>query len=445
MKSHKPKKFTFKSYICSIKECISSPDIFKLVPICILVFLFFAFCHKSPSYPKISEFEEMPKISASDAINETAPAESIAETEDLGESEKRCLETALLYKELYVKAEKTVSDYYLNTTVISQNEIDKIEIFLSDKGYPVVNSDSKYPAYLENSDGVYEFWKAVSENNDAQQELITISPSGGLYYALLQYSNGQRHYTGITVAWDENNEPFVSETEHMEVLDWDLTDSGDFYYQIYSSRRPYDDYILVRLKAVNKTLYELTDKYLSPIGYISNNMFVCDWSCKDYGELSFNDLLEFFYKIKNKDYFYAQDYPIVWEPYYHSYIPSSLFESTIMPYFDISLKEFRKRSLYDSENDTYPWQEVCSDNLTFYPTVEPEVVKYRDNGDGTFTLTVHARCDDYKTDCVFAHEVVIRSLNNGGYQYLSNKITYKSNYEMPPNYPRLPEQRNAHH
>ena len=438
MKSHKSKNFTTKSYTCNI---MNLPNIVKLMSVCILIFLLPAFCNKSPSSSKTPEIQEIPEISASDVTSETLSSETPSKTEAMGESEKRILEIALLYKALYVNAEKTISDYYLNTTVISQNQIDKIETLLSDNGYPVMNSDSKYPAYLENSNGVYEFWKSVSDNKDTEQELITISPSGGLYYSLLQYSSGQKYYTGIIVDWDENNEPFVSSKESMEVLDWDLTDNGDFYYQIYSSRRPYDDYILVRLKPINKKLYDLTNKYLSPIGYISNNMFLCDWSYDDYGDLSFNDLLEFFYKIKNNDYFYAQDYPIVWEPYYHSYIPSSLFESTVKPYFDISLKEFRKRSLYDSEKDAYPWQEVCSDNLTFYPTIEPEVVKCRDNGNGTFTLTVNARCDEYKTDCVFTHEVVIRTLKNGGYQYLSNKITYKSDYEMPPNYPRLPPQR----
>lgn len=417
------------------------PNIIILGLVCIFVFLFLALCNKLPSSSETSAIQEMPEISASDVISQMISNEISPEKEDMGKSEKRSLEIALLYKDIYMNAEKTISDYYLNTTVISQKEIDKIETFLSNNGYPVINSDSKYPAYLENSDGVYAFWKFVSENKDTEQELITVLSTGGLYYSLLRYSSGQKYYTGIAVDWDKNNEPFISEEEHMEVLDWDLTDNGDFYYKIYLSRRPYDDYILVRLKPVNKKLYDLTDKYLSPIGYISNNMFVCDWSCDDYGDLSFNDLLEFFYKMKNNDYFYAQDYPIVWEPYYHSYIPSSLFESTVKPYFDISLKEFRKRSLYNSEKDAYPWQEVCSDNLTFYPAIEPEVVKYRDNDNGTFTLTVNARCDEYKTDCVFAHEVVIQTLKNDGYQYLSNKIIYKSDYEMPPNYPRLPPQR----
>ena len=65
----------------------------------------------------------------------------------------------------------------------------------------------------------------------------------------------------------------------------------------------------------------------------------------------------------------------------------------------------------------------------------------KENDDNTITLTVNVRCNDYKTDKLFTHEVVIRELDNGQYQYLSNKITYKSDIELPPDRPRLPEQR----
>ena len=167
-------------------------------------------------------------------------------------------------------------------------------------------------------------------------------------------------------------------------------------------------------------------------------MFVCDWTSDDYGDLAFNDLLEFFYKVKYNAYFNAQDYESIYEPYYHSNIPAELYEKTVFPYFDISLEEFRVRSLYDAEHNTYPWQEICCENVTYYPSVEPEVIRYQDNKDGTFTLTVNALCNDYKTDRLFTHEVIIRPLSDDEYKYLSNHITYRSDFELPPNYPRLP-------
>ncbi len=111
-----------------------------------------------------------------------------------------------------------------------------------------------------------------------------------------------------------------------------------------------DDYNLVRLAPVDKTLYDLNIKYVDPIGYHSNNLFLCDWDSSNYGYMSFNDLLEYFYKMQKNDYLYAKDFPSSRNPYY-CYIPAQLFENTILPYFDISLDDFRVRTLYDSESD----------------------------------------------------------------------------------------------
>lgn len=373
---------------------------------------------------------------------DVTPAGTEDETKAVTKAKERSLEIALLCKEIYAAAEKTIDEYNFNQTVLSREAVDKIENYLSDRGYPVINSDDQYPAYLENSDCVYKFWETVSQNKDAEQALISISLTGELRYTLLYYTDGQKYRAEISVGWDENGGPVILSEAYMEIMDWELTDNGDFYYQIvYPPRANFDDYVLVRLQPVDQTLYDLTEKYLSLIGYLNNNLFVCEWTSADYGNLSFNDLLEFLYQFKHKDCFRPRNYESVREPYFHSNIPADLFEETILPYFDISLQEFRTRSLYNSEKKIYPWQEICCDNVTYYPLVTPEVIKYQENADGTLTLTVNVRCNDYKTNRLFTHEVVIRPLQNGGHQYLSNQITYKSNFEQPPNHPRLPPQR----
>ena len=424
MKFNNIKNFICKSYICNIKNnnCLIS-----LIALIIIIGALLAGCNSSPA--------ETPSGGEN-------TSEAKEETKTVERAKNRSLEIVSLYKDKYINAEKMTSEYYYNQTVISQEAVDEIENLLRDKGYPVMNSDSKYPTYLENAESVYEFWELVSANQNAEQELMTVSVTGEMYYTSLHYTDGKKYRTYIVVGWDENNEPVVTSDSYIEIMDWELINDKEFYYQVvYPPRVPFDDYALVRLAPMDKTLYDLTEKYVAPIGYLSNNMFVSEWNYNDYGHLSFNDLLEFFYRVRNDDFFYEDNFETVREPYFHTYIPAELFEETVLPYFDISLQEFRKRSLYDSEKNVYPWQEVCSENARIYPSVEPEVVKYQENNDGTFTLTINVRCNDYKTDRLFTHEVVIRPLNDGGYQYLSNKITYKSEHELPPNYPRLPPQR----
>ncbi len=425
MKLNNIKNFIQKSYICNIKN---NRHLLSVIALILVIPMLLTGCNSSSPAEIPSGGENT--------------AEAKEETKVVEKAKNRSLEIVSLYKDKYINAEKMTSEYYYNQTVISQEVVDEIENLLRDKGYPVMNSDSKYPTYLENAESVYDFWESVSANKNAEQELMTVSVTGEMYYTSLHYTDGKKYRTYIVVGWDENNEPVVTSDSYIEIMDWELINDKEFYYQVvYPPRVPFDDYALVRLAPMDKTLYDLTEKYIAPIGYLSNNMFVCEWDSNNYGDLSFNDLLEYFYRVKNNELFNMEDYESVREPYYCTYIPKALFENTVKPYFDISLEEFRKLSLYDSGKGVYPWQEVCCENARIYPSVEPEVVKYKENNDGTFTLTINVRCNDYKTDRLFTHEVVIRPLNDGGYQYLSNKITYKSEHELPPNYPRLPPQR----
>lgn len=57
-------------------------------------------------------------------------------------------------------------------------------------------------------------------------------------------------------------------------------------------------------------MYDLTMKYILPIGYHNVNLFLLDWSSDDYGNLCFNDLLDYLYRLKYNDYLYARDYHI---------------------------------------------------------------------------------------------------------------------------------------
>lgn len=437
MKSNESKINTRKSYICNSKNRRTLSCILVLLLISLAMLIVLAGCDTSSS-------SEMPSTETKTETTTETEVETGAEKEAIETAKTRSLNIASEYHEIYANAEKTTSEYFPYQTVLSQETKDEIEDFLCEQGYPVMDSDKKYPTHLENSNGVYEFWKSVSENKDTEQVIITVSESGGLYYDLLELMNGEKRCTSVFVDWNENNEPFISSADQREVLDWELTEHGDFYYQIYPSDMHYDDYMFIRLEQVDKELYDLNDKYIMPIGYQSNNLFLCDWSSADYGDVCFNDLLEFLFKMNTKEYFYAKDYPFERSPYLHSCIPANIFEDTILPYFDISLQDFRERTLYDKENGYYPWREICCDNLIYFPSVEPEVVDQKINDDGTFTLIVHARCNDYKTDKLFTHELTIQPLENGGFHYIGNKITYVGDYGFPPNDPRLPPQRSNH-
>lgn len=50
-------------------------------------------------------------------------------------------------------------------------------------------------------------------------------------------------------------------------------------------------------------------------------------------------------------------------------------------------------------------------------------------------------CLDKQTDCLFTHEVTVMPSDNGSFNYLGNKITYKGQIQLPSSEPRIPAQR----
>ena len=97
--------------------------------------------------------------------------------------------------------------------------------------------------------------------------------------------------------------------------------------------------------------------------------------------------------------------------------------------------------MYDAENDIYPWQDIACDNVLYYPSLVPEVTECIELDEHTIKLVVNVMCPDYHADKLFAHEVTIRLLDNGGYQYIENQITYRSDIELPSPQARIPIQR----
>lgn len=235
---------------------------------------------------------------------------------------------------------------------------------------------------------------------------------------------------------DERAEPYY---EKHEVLDWELTDKGNFYYRLYpAGDKHYADYSLIRLVSPDLELYDLTMKYIWAGGYIGTNLFLTDWTENDWGNLSFNDLWEYLYYDCYGEQFLPDGYTYIRKQYCYA-IPGAEFEKVELPYFRIDVDTFRELAQYNAEGDYYPWRPVETNDYVFlyYYTIEPEVTAYRVNSDGTIALTVDMLSTDLKTDCLFAHEVTVRPLEDGRFQYVGNKVTYQTEYGIPYSKPRL--------
>lgn len=398
-----------------------------LIAICILVLFILATYLNKPDDINIGIVTSPWVDSNNDIGHENHMQERIA---------KRCEEIGALYQHLYESADKTQPQSQWEEPVLSQGSIDAIESLLIDAGFDVVDTNNPYPSYLSTADRFYEFWECVQQKKSAEQEIITILESGGIAYQLIEYDSENAYLYIMRYDFDKTTEPYY---EKHEILEWEVTAKGNFYYRIYpAGDKHYADFSLIRLLEPNLELYDLNMKYIWAGGYIGSNMFLIDWTEDDFGQLSFNDAWEYLYHDYHGEYVPNEGYTFVSKQYCYR-IPAADFEKVILQYFTIDIETLRQIAQYDEEGQYYPWRPVETNDYVFlyYYTCESEVTAYSINSDGTITLTVEMLSTDLKKDCLFAHEVTVRPLENGRFQYVGNKVTYQTEYGLPFCEPRL--------
>jgi hypothetical protein len=329
----------------------------------------------------------------------------------------------------YLQAEKIPSEY-LGQEKLGQEDIDAMEAALSSAGTCVENSDAVYPDYMENAEKLIQFWDDVSKGQDAAATVWSIASSGSVYCRVFVFAGGKGYCIHASGEWDDAGLLQLAYLEKKEILYWDMTSSGFLYQDMYLNRQ-WTAATLLRLEPVDRDLYAWTEKYIAPIEYHNGNLFLLDWDSSNFGNVCFNDLLPQMARMEHEDDLCARDYPSSDEPFPHSIVPADLFESVIYKHFNISLDEFRERAYYDAENNAYPWPDLSCGNASYYPELIPEVTKVTENADGTVTLLVNVICPDKHTDHLFEHEVTMKIETDGSFQYLSNKIVYRSENELP--------------
>ena len=245
--------------------------------------------------------------------------------------EKRCKEITSMYYDLYVSADKSEPQNQWDNPVLSQSSIDAIESLLMNAGLDVIDTNGVYPCHLSTADNFYRFWYDIEQDRSSEQEIIWILEDGALSYRLFVLQDGVTHVYSMRYPIDGNRN--VSYEAH-KVLEWKLTDKGNFYYRIYpAGDKHYSDYALIRMVEPDLELCDLTMKYIWAGGYVGTNIFLIDWTEDDFGDLSFNDLFESLYYDCNGKQFSPEGYEYIIEQDC-CMIPAAEFEAVVRPYFD---------------------------------------------------------------------------------------------------------------
>ena len=193
----------------------------------------------------------------------------------------------------------------------------------------------------------------------------------------------------------------------------------------------------LRVQPLDETCRELTRKYLAPISFEQNNMFIVDWSEDDFGDLNFYDMYDILYpKVSGQYVPYVADDNLGIGAVYR--IPKEEFESIIMTYFNIDSETLQSKTVYYSEDLTYEYKPRGFEEVEYPEYPYSEVIGFTENSDGTITLTANVVFPHSGNSKIYAHEVVVRPLEDGGVQYVSNRIIpSEDNCEETWHTPRL--------
>ena len=367
---------------------------------------------------------------------ETAVVETISEVQLSGQKDEEETEKMIeCCLEHYEKAAE-------------ENKIDDLETIrsivncLGENGYPAV--DSRNQINMTEPEKVVEFCEKVDAQEEAEITIIEVSYLGGFVKYDLKTKDGNVDVVRSYYKY-ENGNMKREVTGSYQTEYWNYTEDGYLMFSgVWFSEELYvltlsgaEEHTALRVQTLDETYRELSRKYLLPIGFEQNNMFIVDWSEADFGELNFYDMFDLLYpKVYGTNIPYVADDNLGVGAVYR--IPKEEFESVIMTYFNIDSETLQSKTVYYSEDSTYEYKPRGFEEVEYPEYPYSEVIGFTENSDGTLTLTANVVFPYMGDSKVYAHEVVVRPLENGGVQYVSNRIiSSEDNYRETWHTPRL--------
>ena len=351
------------------------------------------------------------------------------------ESEEDADEIISVCIDLYEKAEEEnkLADLETIRSIVNR---------LGENGYSAV--DSRNQINMTEPEKVVEFCEKVDAQEEAEITILEISYLGGFVKYDLHTKDGNVDVVRSYYKY-ENGNMKREVIGNYQAEYWNYTEEGYLMFSgVWFSEELYvltlsgaEEHTALRVQPLDETYRELSRKYLNPISFERNNMFIVDWSEEDFGGLNFYDMYDSLYPKVNGQYVpYIADDNLAVSAVYR--IPKEEFESVIMKYFNIDSETLQSKTVYYSEDSTYEYKPRGFEEVEYPEYPYSEVVDFTENSDGTITLTANVVFPYAGDSKVYAHEVVVRLLEDGGVQYVSNQIIpSEDNYEETWHTPRL--------
>ncbi len=347
-------------------------------------------------------------------ITDAQTVESIAEPtiEPVGDgvTNKELLEAAESYRDLY---ERAVSENTLGSLPVTEDIIER----LGGLGYTAVDTENQNQVNMTHPELVEQFCSLVENHQDGECTLISVMQNGGLIYYRLRAKAGEVFVSRDVLQWNQDR-PEITDEDDYKAYHWQYSDG----YLFFDKELPagYDGavgFTAVRVQPLDEKCRELNRQYIFPVSYRSNGMFLTDWSEDDFSHFDFDDMFDRLYP-----YVYGTVTPYEQGVDGMQYlVPAEEYEKVIMTYFHIDQDTLRRYTAYTEQG--YEFRTRGFEDSVSSPVIPfPEVVSYANHEDGTITMTVNAVWPQMHLSKAISHEVTVRPMEDGTYQYVSNHM-----------------------
>ena len=327
--------------------------------------------------------------------------------------------------------EKLLSDIY--DEAVDTNTLGSLDIMrrmvarLGENGYAAVDSGNQID--MVQAEQAFDFCKAV-DGKEIDELTIIVVMEMGIRKFDLKTEGGSVNIVREYYQYDQSGSLQNRSTVSYPADFWQYTEEGYLIFEgSYFSDESYiltlsdtPEHTMLRILPLDEKCREYNRKYILPVGYKQNNLFLCNWSEDDFGDLDFYDLFDRFYPmIYSQPVPYMPDENLGVGAVYQ--VPEELFEDVIGAYFNMDRETLRSKTTYLSELAAYEYRPRGFYEAEYPDIAYPEVVSYTENEDGTVTLHINAVYPNGNMSKEFSHITVIRPLSEDSFQYVSNEIT----------------------
>lgn len=325
-------------------------------------------------------------------------------------------------KAIYQKADKGTS----SNVVVSETVMEEMQEVLKEKNVPVITS-APY-SNMANYSKMEEFLFRAEQDLTGDIVLYRINRDGGIERLKFNYDGTDMYLLAVKAVWGMNDNPSIVYVSYTRIEEWKYTEKGWFGYTLCVPKYPevseaVDGSSMIRIKPLSDECREVSKRCVYWLGYQGNNLLCSDWDRSDMEGLDYNGLYEYLYRMK-----YGERYEFSGNS---SGIPAEEFENLIMEFLPITAEQIKKWAVFDSEHQTYDWEQFGCFNYSFGTSL-PEVVEIRDSGEGNNVLVVDAVCDTFIcNDAVITSELTVKFNDDKSFKYMGNKILNNGTKEVP--------------